>query len=85
MPQSVIKSEYRLFFGLTTCLTESLVSWFIMKANFCACPALSMEVKNTSGKAKVVVSNLTRNFLKTGIIPVQKMSAYSSSAYVLSA
>ena len=31
---SVIKSEYRLFFGITTCLTESRVTWFISSSNF---------------------------------------------------
>ena len=56
---SVIKLESRLFLGLTICLTESLVSCFIMNSNFYACPALSLELENTPGTEEVVGRNLT--------------------------
>ena len=76
-----------LFFWLTTCLTESLVSGFIMNSNFYACTALILEVKSKPRTAKVVGSNLTRYcfFLILEIILSKQMSAYNLSAYILSA
>ena len=49
----------KTFFRLTMSLTESFVFWFIMNSYFYACPAFSVEVKNTPGTTKVLGSNMT--------------------------
>ena len=53
-----------------------------MISNFCVSRTRSLEVTNTPGTAKVLVSNLTALFfLQTEI----ELSAYYLSAYVFSA